>query len=314
MAARASSSTSKNRAGLAARPVLHHRQTSVLRCETLPTIARLRREKQRSEALSPQVRRESFRSLRARLAAAAAAAILAAVVLFAVARWRSSTTSCALARRGAAPARPGSRPARHLHPAVLTEPGRSRAPCPVRQISVEVIDAPRAHPCALAQPRRPAAARGPRSRAPRAARAHRRGGHRFRRAAASAVRRADRATPEDRPPAARCWSPPTPPTSLTPTSHLGVLLALTGAGVALVAALAAAALTRRGLRPLRPLAAAAGEIERTADPRAGCREAARGTRSVSSPACSTGCSPRSRRRARASAASWPTPRTSCARR
>ena len=41
---------------------------------------------------------------------------------------------------------------------------------------------------------------------------------------------------------------------------------LIGAGVALLAALAAAVLTRRGLRPLRRLAAAAGEIERTADP------------------------------------------------
>ena len=50
------------------------------------------------------------------------------------------------------------------------------------------------------------------------------------------------------------------------TSRLGVLVALTGAGVVLVAALAAAALTRRGLRPLRTLAAAAGEIEATADP------------------------------------------------
>ncbi len=48
--------------------------------------------------------------------------------------------------------------------------------------------------------------------------------------------------------------------------HLGLVLALTGAAVALLAALAAAALTRHGLRPLRRLAGAAGEIERTADP------------------------------------------------
>jgi two-component system, OmpR family, sensor kinase len=47
---------------------------------------------------------------------------------------------------------------------------------------------------------------------------------------------------------------------------LGVLVAVSGAGVALLAALAAAGLTRRGLRPLRRLAVAAGEIERTADP------------------------------------------------
>jgi signal transduction histidine kinase len=50
------------------------------------------------------------------------------------------------------------------------------------------------------------------------------------------------------------------------TNHLGFVVALIGAGVALLAALAAAALTRRGLRPLRRLASAAGEIERTADP------------------------------------------------
>ncbi len=49
-------------------------------------------------------------------------------------------------------------------------------------------------------------------------------------------------------------------------AHLGLVLGLIGAGVALLGALAAAVLTRRGLRPLGQLAAAAGEIERTADP------------------------------------------------
>ncbi len=48
--------------------------------------------------------------------------------------------------------------------------------------------------------------------------------------------------------------------------HLGVLLALSGAGAALLAAVAAAVLTGQGLRPLRRLAAGAAEIERTADP------------------------------------------------
>ncbi len=48
--------------------------------------------------------------------------------------------------------------------------------------------------------------------------------------------------------------------------HLGVLLALSGAGAALLAALAATLLTRQGLGPLRRLAAGAAEIERTADP------------------------------------------------
>ncbi len=49
------------------------------------------------------------------------------------------------------------------------------------------------------------------------------------------------------------------------TSRIGVVVIISGVAVALIAALVAAALTRRGLRPLRRLAAAAGEIERTAD-------------------------------------------------
>ncbi len=49
-------------------------------------------------------------------------------------------------------------------------------------------------------------------------------------------------------------------------SHLGVVLAVSGAAIALIAAIIAAWLTRRGLQPLRRLAGAAEEIERTADP------------------------------------------------
>ena len=48
--------------------------------------------------------------------------------------------------------------------------------------------------------------------------------------------------------------------------HLGFVLGLIGAVMALVAAFVAGALTRRELRPLRRLADEAGEIERTADP------------------------------------------------
>jgi signal transduction histidine kinase len=48
--------------------------------------------------------------------------------------------------------------------------------------------------------------------------------------------------------------------------RLGLVVAVAGAVVALLAVLAAAVLTRRGLRPLDRLVAAAGEIERTADP------------------------------------------------
>jgi two-component system sensor histidine kinase MprB len=48
--------------------------------------------------------------------------------------------------------------------------------------------------------------------------------------------------------------------------HLGLVVTLTGVGVAIVAILAAVLLTGRGLRPLRRLALAGAEIERTADP------------------------------------------------
>jgi signal transduction histidine kinase len=48
--------------------------------------------------------------------------------------------------------------------------------------------------------------------------------------------------------------------------HLALVLGVIGAAIALLAVAGAALLTRRGLRPLNRLAAAAGEIERTADP------------------------------------------------
>ena len=57
-------------------------------------------------------------------------------------------------------------------------------------------------------------------------------------------------------------------------SNLGTVVALSGVAVVLLAAFAAALLTRRGLRPLSRLAAAAGEIERTADPTRRLPEAA----------------------------------------
>ena len=72
------------------------------------------------------------------------------------------------------------------------------------------------------------------------------------------------------------------------TSRLGVLVALTGAGVVLVAALAAAVLTRRGLELLRSLAAASRRDRghrRSHAPVA--RAATRWTRSASSQECST---------------------------
>jgi signal transduction histidine kinase len=50
------------------------------------------------------------------------------------------------------------------------------------------------------------------------------------------------------------------------THHLGIVLGLVGAVVALLAALTAGGLIRRGLQPLRRLAGAAQEIERTGDP------------------------------------------------
>ena len=97
-------------------------------------------------------------------------------------------------------------------------------------------------------------------------------------------------------------------------AHLGFVLALSGVVIALLAALAAGVLTRRGLRPLRRLAAAAGEIERTADPARRLPEPASVADEIGQ---LTGVLNRmlaslEQARAAASADSWPTLRTSCA--
>jgi signal transduction histidine kinase len=207
-----------------------------------------------------------FRSLRARITAAAAAAILAAVVLFAVVtvalvdhELRGSLDT-ALRQRAQEVAELAI-----STPAVLTDPGALESPVSGRQISVQVVDR---RGRIVARSLNLGARVLPEDALERAARLHGRtgaediefGGRPLRLYAAPI---ADVSGPAAG--GAVLVASDTSDIAHT-TSHLGLLVALTGAGVVLVAALAAAALTRRGLRPLRALAAAAGEIEATADP------------------------------------------------
>jgi signal transduction histidine kinase len=215
-----------------------------------------------------------FRSLRARITAAAAAAILAAVVLFAVVtvalvdhELRASLDT-ALRQRAQEVAELAI-----STPAVLTDPGALESPVSGRQISVQVVDR---RGRIVARSLNLGARVLPEDALERAARLHGRtgaediefGGRPLRLYAAPI---ADVSGPAAG--GAVLVASDTSDIAHT-TSHLGLLVALTGAGVVLVAALAAAALTRRGLRPLRALAAAAGEIEATADPARRLPEAA----------------------------------------
>jgi two-component system sensor histidine kinase MprB len=215
-----------------------------------------------------------FRSLRARITAAAAAAILAAVVLFAVVtvalvdhELRASLDT-ALRERAQEVAELAV-----STPAVLTDPGALESPASGRQISVQVVDS---RGRIVARSLNLGARVLPEDALERAARLHGRTGAediefdgRPLRLYAAPI--ADTAGPAAG--GAVLVASDTSDIAHT-TSRLGVLVALTGAGVVLVAALAAAALTRRGLRPLRSLAAAAGEIEATADPARRLPEAA----------------------------------------
>jgi two-component system, OmpR family, sensor kinase len=205
-------------------------------------------------------------TLRGRLALAAAVSILAAVALYAVAavlllshQLRSSLDQ-ALRQRAQEVAQLAV-----SAPAVLNYPGGLESPVSGRQIAVEVLDA---RGRILARSLTLGARLLPQDRL------------------ALEARQAGRTGFEDiridgRPfriyaaPIAQAGGPASggavlvgsDATDISDTvSHLGLVLALIGAGVALAAALVAAALTRRGLRPLRQLAGAAGEIERTADP------------------------------------------------
>ena len=215
-----------------------------------------------------------LRSLRARITAAAAAAILAAVVLLAavtvllVNHELRGSLDTALRQRAQEVAELAV-----STPAVLTDPGALESPVSGRQISVEVVDR---RGRIVARSLNLGARVLPEDALARAARV---GG----RTGAEDIEFAGRPLRMYAAPIADATGPAAGGAVLVAsdtsdiahtTSRLGVLVALTGAGVVLVAALAAAALTRRGLRPLRTLAAAAGEIEATADPARRLPEAA----------------------------------------
>ncbi|HEX3689906.1 MAG TPA: HAMP domain-containing sensor histidine kinase [Solirubrobacteraceae bacterium] len=207
-----------------------------------------------------------LRSLRARIAVAAAAAILAAVVLLAVVtvllvdhELRGSLDS-ALRQRAQEVAELAI-----STPAVLTDPGALESPVSGRQISVQVLDG---HGRLLARSLNLGARVLPEDALERAARLHGRTGSEDVELDGRPLRIYAAPIADASGPAAGGVVLVASDTSDIDhtTSRLAVLVALSGAAVALLAALAAAVLTRRGLRPLRTLAAAAGEIEATADP------------------------------------------------
>ncbi len=205
-------------------------------------------------------------TLRARLVLAAAGAILVAVALFAVATVVIVTNEL----RGSLDQalRQRAQQAAELAvsaPAVLTDPGALESPVSGRQIAVEVLDA---RGRLLARSQTLGARLLPVDRLARTVVTAGRAGF-------------ENTRLDDRPlrlyaaPIADAGGPAAGGVVLVASDttdidhtvgHLGVVLALSGAGAALLAALAAAVLTGQGLRPLRRLAAGAAEIERTADP------------------------------------------------
>jgi two-component system OmpR family sensor kinase len=205
-------------------------------------------------------------TLRARIAAAATASILTAVALFAVItvllvnhELRGSLDT-ALRQRAEEVAQLAV-----SAPAVLSDPGALEGPASGRQIIVEVIDA---RGRLVARSLTLGALLLPQDALVRAARVDGRAGVQnivldgrpFRMFAAPIAEAGGLAAG-----GAVLVASDTSDISDT-TGSLGLVVALSGAGVVLLAAIAAAVLTRRGLRPLRRLAAAAAEIERTADP------------------------------------------------
>jgi signal transduction histidine kinase len=215
-----------------------------------------------------------LRSLRARLTSAATVAILAAVVVFAavtvalVDHELRASLDTALRQRAQEVAELAI-----STPAVLTDPGALESPVSGRQLSVQVVDR---RGRIVARSLNLGARVLPEDALARAARLHGRTG-------AEDVEFGGRPLRMYVAPIADATGPAAGGAVLVAsdtsdiahtTSHLGALVALTGAAVVLVAALAAAWLTRRGLRPLRSLAAAAGEIEATADPTRRLPEAA----------------------------------------
>jgi signal transduction histidine kinase len=205
-------------------------------------------------------------SLRARLVLASGGAIVLAVAVFTIAtivlvshQLRDSLDT-ALRQRAEEVAQLAV-----SAPAVLTDPGALESPVSGRQIVVEVLDARGriiARSLTLGARLLPADAitSGARVSGRAGFESVRIAGRRFRLYAAPI---ADAGGPA----AGGAVIVASDTTDIVRTTrHLGVVITLSGALVALLAVLAAAALTRRGLAPLGRLARAAEEIERTGDP------------------------------------------------
>jgi two-component system OmpR family sensor kinase len=207
-----------------------------------------------------------LRTLRGRIAVAAGASILAAVLLFAVItvllvdhQLRGSLDS-ALRQRAQEVAQLAV-----SAPAVLNEPGSLESPVSGRQISVEVIDARQR---IVARSLTLGAELLPQDALTREAVFRGRTG-------AEDIKLGGRPLRMYVAPIADAGGPAAGGAVLVAsdtsdiahlTGSLGLVIALTGAGVVVLATIGAAALTRRGLAPLRSLVTAAGGIERTADP------------------------------------------------
>jgi two-component system OmpR family sensor kinase len=204
-------------------------------------------------------------TLRARLVAAAAGSIVAAIAAFGlitvllVGSELRGSLDTALRQRAEDVAQLAV-----SAPAVLTAPGALESPASGREIVVEVIDARRR---ILARSLTLGARLLPEDRLAKAALAGGRtgletihiDGRPFRLFAAPIAEAGGPASG-----GAVLVAADTGDISST-IDDLGLGVALSGAAVALLATLAAVVLTRGGLRPLRRLAAAAGEIDRTAD-------------------------------------------------
>jgi two-component system OmpR family sensor kinase len=207
-----------------------------------------------------------FGTLRVRLVLAAVSAILLAVALLAVAivllvgRELRGTLDSALHQRAQQVAELAV-----SAPAVLTDPGALESPVSGRQIAVEVLDAHDrliAHSEALGSQPLPAgtAVQNAIARGSAGFADVKVGGRPFRLYAAPIAQAGG-------PAAGGAVIVASDTTDIDHTvGHIGLLVALIGAGVALAAAFAATLLTGRVLRPLRRLAQGAAEIERTADP------------------------------------------------
>jgi signal transduction histidine kinase len=206
------------------------------------------------------------RTVRGRLVAVSAVSILAAVAVFTgltimlVGHQLRSSLDSALRTRAQEAAQLAV-----SAPALLTDPGALESPVSGREIAVEVLDA---HGTILARSLTLGARLLPQDRLVRAARVDGRSGYEDLLIGGRDYRLFVAPIAEAGGPAAGgAVLVASDTTDIHDTiSHLGVVLTVSGAAIALIAALIAAGLTRRGLRPLRRLAAGAEEIERTADP------------------------------------------------